>query len=240
MSAPISQEHRSRLIASMSTWDFRPHKLQEADVFRCTCLIFEAVLRIDGLHQLGINRDRLHRFLFALRAIYHSPNPYHNYIHALDVVQSSYTFMVQIGVAPHLSILDDGSEGPWHRPEFPEAMDIGEDNARQYSRSILRPQDVLAVMIAAMGHDVGHPGLSNAFMVSTRRSRELIAASCDGTDEPLPIGPNRKTQRRHCLRCIKTSQYWKTCTACSSFGSSGSMALDSYSALRPMQTAYPP
>lgn len=30
----------------------------------------------------------------------------------------------------------------------------------------MRPQDVLAVLIAAMGHDVGHPGLSNAFMVS--------------------------------------------------------------------------
>lgn len=29
----------------------------------------------------------------------------------------------------------------------------------------MRPQDVLGLMIAAMGHDVGHPGLSNAFMV---------------------------------------------------------------------------
>lgn len=34
------------------------------------------------------------------------------------------------------------------------------------AREILRPQDVLAIIVAAMGHDVGHPGLSNAFMVS--------------------------------------------------------------------------
>lgn len=31
---------------------------------------------------------------------------------------------------------------------------------------ILKPMDVLALLVAAIGHDVGHPGLTNAYMVS--------------------------------------------------------------------------
>ena len=30
---------------------------------------------------------------------------------------------------------------------------------------LLRPMDVFALMVAAIGHDIGHPGLSNAYMV---------------------------------------------------------------------------
>ena len=41
---------------------------------------------------------------------------------------------------------------------------------------LLRPMDVFALMVAAIGHDVGHPGLSNAYMVSPQpRRRNIIA-----------------------------------------------------------------
>lgn len=84
----------------------------------------------------------------------------------MDVVQSSYTFLVSIGVAPPLSTLEEEESIPWERPEVPLSGDLAEDHARRIAQSTFRPQDVLAVMIGAMGHDVGHPGLSNAFMVS--------------------------------------------------------------------------
>lgn len=48
------------------------------------------------------------------------------------------------------------------------------DNARLAFHALLRPQDVLTVMIGAMGHDVGHPGLSNVFMVRAKLSRYSI------------------------------------------------------------------
>ncbi|KAJ2218865.1 3',5'-cyclic-nucleotide phosphodiesterase [Coemansia sp. RSA 485] len=35
-------------------------------------------------------------------------------------------------------------------------------------RSILRPTDVIALIVASMCHDLGHPGLNNAFMVRAR------------------------------------------------------------------------
>lgn len=168
MAAPLSPEERERLISALEKWDFRPHQLDQYDLFRVACLIFEAVLNIDGVAQLGIEYGAMKKWLFAVRAIYHAPNPYHNYVHAIDVLQATYQFLVRVGVAPPFEWLHDlqpGTTPPWQRA--PEAeLQKGVARSATRAREILRPQDVLAVVIAAMGHDVGHPGLSNAFMVS--------------------------------------------------------------------------
>lgn len=57
------------------------------------------------------------------------------------------------------------------RKEVDEGASREHDNARLAFHGLLRPQDVLTVMIGAMGHDVGHPGLSNVFMVRIKLSR---------------------------------------------------------------------
>lgn len=120
----------------------------------------------------------MNRFLFAVRAIYHSPNPYHNYIHAIDVLQASYTFLVSVGVAPPFTFLLEDTAEPWQRPPFERTSeDPMEDNARERTLALIRPQDVLVVLLGAMGHDVGHPGLSNAFMVSLFPLRRCSRAS---------------------------------------------------------------
>jgi hypothetical protein len=103
--------------------------------------------------------------LYAIRAIYHAPNPYHNYVHAIDVLQATYSFLMDIGVVPPHSYLLEENRKPWQRPDEVSKPVCGVGTRR--AREVLRPQDVLAVLVAAMGHDVGHPGLSNAFMVSS-------------------------------------------------------------------------
>ena len=111
--------------------------------------------------------EQMDRLLFAIRAIYHAPNPYHNYIHAIDVLQATYTFLISLGVVPPFEYLRNLTpETPvWKRSQDPAGSRApGSRRARQ----TLRPQDVFAIVLAAMGHDVGHPGLSNAFMVSDR------------------------------------------------------------------------
>jgi hypothetical protein len=57
---------------------------------------------------------------------------------------------------------------PWVRKEVDEEESEEHENARLALHGLLRPQDIFTVMVGAMGHDVGHPGLSNVFMV--RRS----------------------------------------------------------------------
>lgn len=69
-----------------------------------------------------------------------------------------------MGLAPPLYLLceDDydthigEARRKWRRNRAVEEGGMGE---------LLRPMDVFALMVAAIGHDVGHPGLSNAYMV---------------------------------------------------------------------------
>jgi hypothetical protein len=81
------------------------------------------------------------------------------------VLQATYTFLVANGVAPPVTHLLDPDQEPWVRKELEQGESREHDNARSAVHSLLRPQDILTVMIGAMGHDVGHPGLSNVFMV---------------------------------------------------------------------------
>jgi hypothetical protein len=56
--APISAEHREALIRSLASWEFKPHLLSDEDLFHCACLLFEAVLSIHGLSELGVGRGK--------------------------------------------------------------------------------------------------------------------------------------------------------------------------------------
>lgn len=40
----------------MSTWSFKPYQLSEDELYHCSCLIFEAVLSIEGLFELAIDQ----------------------------------------------------------------------------------------------------------------------------------------------------------------------------------------
>lgn len=75
------------------------------------------------------------------------------------MLQACYSFLVRLGLAPPFSVLTDMElTGLWKRDaSLAEEGHLGD---------ILRPMDVLALLFAAIGHDVGHPGLSNAYMVS--------------------------------------------------------------------------
>lgn len=102
---------------------------------------------------------RLRSLVISLRSAYHSRNAYHNFSHATDVLQAIYAFLVELGIAPPLQTLLDSSAGTgkWKRASaVNEPGRIGD---------IMRPMDVFALLVAAIGHDVGHPGLSNAYMV---------------------------------------------------------------------------
>lgn len=175
----------------MSTWNFQPHKLSADDLYHCSCILFEATLSMEGLWELDIPLgeflslffvvprvlelifilsfpppDQIHRFLFCVQSIYHAPNPYHNWTHATDVLQASYSFLAAVGVVPSFDYLlttrSGRPEEPWRRRPV-----AGTGGKEERAREVLRPQDAFALMVAAIGHDVAHPGLSNVFMVST-------------------------------------------------------------------------
>lgn len=84
--------------------------------------------------------DQLYDFIVELSVSYHNGNPYHNFAHAVDVLQCCYYFLGKLGLVP-----------------FPNQVTRPQD--------LLRPNDVFALLIAALGHDAAHPGVNNMFMV---------------------------------------------------------------------------
>lgn len=89
-------------------------------------------------------------FVFDVCNSYHQENPYHNFRHAVDVLQSTYYFLCKIGVIDPFFDSDPTLQQPDNAPGL---------------QILLRPLDVFAILLASLGHDIGHPGVTNTFMV---------------------------------------------------------------------------
>jgi hypothetical protein len=92
--------------------------------------------------------DQLISFLIACRAAYNSFVPYHNFRHVIDVLQATFNFLVRVGALPQYPLTD-------------AAGSVGE---RSPMASLLSPSEALTLLITAIGHDVGHPGVNNGFL----------------------------------------------------------------------------
>ncbi|KAG9096117.1 hypothetical protein FS749_009107 [Ceratobasidium sp. UAMH 11750] len=183
----VNPTRREELIVLLDRWEFEPHKLSDADVLACAGLLFEAAFEIEGMEEgVGVRFDQLPPFLRAVRKIYRTQNQYHNFHHALDVFQAVYWFLCRAGVVPPVRILartkdqgevhtagtkegEDGECGKFVNSLGPEVNKAGAKWRRtrvQGRIGVMRNIDVFALLLAAVGHDVGHPGLSNAFMTN--------------------------------------------------------------------------
>jgi len=88
-------------------------------------------------------------FLLASRSAYNAFVLYHNFRHVADVLQAIFYFLVQIGTLPPYPANSLPNKSP------PSAL-----------ADLLSPLDGLTLLISAIGHDVGHPGVNNAFLVA--------------------------------------------------------------------------
>ena len=75
---------------------------------------------------------------------------YHNFRHASDVLQSVFYFLVQIGTLPPYPL--GSTPPPFSEQKSPIAK-------------LLSSFEAMTLLISAIGHDVGHPGVNNMFLV---------------------------------------------------------------------------
>lgn len=109
----------------------------------CTTVLYKNI-------SVNLKIDIMYDFIFDVSNSYHNSNPYHNFRHAVDVMQSTWYFLCSMHAltSPYWSRHDDGPSSSAICP--------------------LKPIQLLALLMASLGHDVGHPGVNNGFMVIQR------------------------------------------------------------------------
>ncbi|KAJ4304231.1 3',5'-cyclic-nucleotide phosphodiesterase [Collariella sp. IMI 366227] len=147
----ISAEKQAEITSAVGQWHFCAHDFTDDELIVAALVMFKHALSMPELEPWRIPTDQLHRFLLACRAAYNTFVPYHNFRHVVDVLQATFHFLVCIGsLPPYFSTT--GLRAP-SDPKSPIA-------------ELLQPFEALTLLITAIGHDVGHPGVNNGFLVT--------------------------------------------------------------------------
>lgn len=123
-----------------------------------TCAGFRVLEHHNLLERLDFPHNKVLKYLQAVEAGYNS-NPYHNNIHATDVLLGTNYLICASGIIKHLS-----------------------DN------------EFFAVLFAALIHDLGHPGVNNAFLINT------------GHDLAVTHNDRSVLENHHCHQAFKLLQ----------------------------------
>jgi len=88
-----TQTEINRLNEKIDSWEFNVFELDELSSGRPLSLAFCAIMRKNDLYSvLNLNEIDVVRFIVNVENGYHTQNPYHNRIHAADVVQTVHHF----------------------------------------------------------------------------------------------------------------------------------------------------
>ncbi|OJJ47848.1 hypothetical protein ASPZODRAFT_15295 [Penicilliopsis zonata CBS 506.65] len=142
----VIPERQAIVKEQIGRWAFTAHQFTEDELVYGACEMLQHALNMPELDHWRLTPGELRTFLLACRAAYNSFVLYHNFRHAVDVLQSVFCFLLHIGALPTYG-------------------DIKTPVPKSPIASLLSPFDALTLLIAAIGHDVGHPGVNNFFLV---------------------------------------------------------------------------
>ncbi|KAF4624014.1 hypothetical protein G7Y89_g14162 [Cudoniella acicularis] len=144
----VALDRREKIAAAVGSWHFSAHDFTDDELLHASLLMLQHALAMPELERWRISTENLTSFLVASRSAYNTFVPYHNFRHVVDVLQAIFYFLVQLGRLPPF---------PYSITPHPNPSPIA---------ALIRPFDALTLLITAIGHDVGHPGVNNAFLVT--------------------------------------------------------------------------
>lgn len=146
----VSSERQTAIATAVGGWRFCAHSFTDDELVVAAMDMFKHALAMPELEQWRIPTDQLISFLVACRAAYNNFVPYHNFRHVVDVLQATFNFLVHIGALPPYPAEDAPASVPDKSP----------------MAALVTPFEALTLLITAIGHDVGHPGVNNGFLVT--------------------------------------------------------------------------
>lgn len=113
-------------------------------------------------HSTDTFLEEIYHFVYASRMAYNSFVLYHNFRHAVDVLQSTFYFLLKNNLLPTYRHYDtpftlSSQQSSQRRPPPGNPLSV-----------LLDPFSSLVLLVAALGHDVGHPGVNNNFLVKLK------------------------------------------------------------------------
>lgn len=150
----LSAQRRRAVEDAVVQWNFPAHDFDMDELAYAAMVMLEHVLQNTGLEPYRIPRPELMTFVLAARREYKHEREvhYHNWRHAVDVTQSLYVFLCDIRLCPATGRV------------LPKRKEHLEPNAVE---QLLTSTEALILLVSAIGHDVGHPGVNNAFLVAS-------------------------------------------------------------------------
>lgn len=152
----FTKQQQARISAKILDWNFYAHEFDYDELVLAAVLMLQHALMIPSLKYYALSESDLITFVLVVREAYHSNNPYHNFRHAIDVLQATFYFLKSMGALDCNNYSTNDSN----------TTNKQKINGTTTLQSKLTALETLTTLVVAMGHDVGHPGVTNAFLVS--------------------------------------------------------------------------
>ncbi|XP_073694634.1 cGMP-inhibited 3',5'-cyclic phosphodiesterase 3A [Garra rufa] len=179
---PLVMEGLEPLMSQINNWNFPIFSLVEKTNGRCGCILSQVSYRLfvdTGLFEtFKIPVREFMNYFHALENGYRDI-PYHNRIHATDVLHAVWYLTTQpVPGLPTLASLSesDSDGGLAHgRTRFLMSRTYpAEDEGYGCLSGLIPALELMALYVAAAMHDYDHPGRTNAFLVATSAPQAVL------------------------------------------------------------------
>lgn len=172
--------HLSKLCNLVGHWSFPAHELTNDDLSYCVYLIIKYALDQINDETINLSPNELMGMIFMVRDTYKNGNPFHNFRHAVDVLQACFHYVIRLGYLPSFTQFQTDPKADelicLYSEKFGNAVELIPMTKLSKTRdeTNLNLYQTLALLLAALGHDVGHPGVTNAFMIKHSTPTSLL------------------------------------------------------------------
>ncbi|KAK4204476.1 putative camp-specific 3',5'-cyclic phosphodiesterase [Triangularia verruculosa] len=149
----ISAEDRALVSHAIAEFQFDAPKFSDQQLIVAASLMFQHAFSVPELAMWQLGEEELQQFIVACCTAYRPDVDYHNFCHVVDVLQHIFYTLIRIGALPPYPSNRGSTSRPSSNSDFAQCIE---------------PHVALALLITAIGHDVGHPGVNNGFLVKTK------------------------------------------------------------------------